>query len=69
VTIKIGDVLKSKINEDLHEIRRIEDGTVILEHQSGFAWITLKKETLDFYFEKVDGGNAYEDWRRRQIKI
>ncbi len=58
MTVEMGEILKSKITEDLHRVKKIEDTIVILEDESGFTSVSLRKENLDFYFEKVTGGGA-----------
>ncbi len=58
MTVEMGDILKSKITEDLHRVKKIEDAIVILEDESGFTSVSLRKENLDFYFEKINGGGA-----------
>ena len=53
-----GEILKSKITEDLHKVKKIEDKRVILENGNGSVWISLLEKDLGFYYEKMNGGDA-----------
>jgi hypothetical protein len=53
-----GEILKNKITRDNHMVKRIEGKRVILENNNGSVWISLRKEDLDFYYERVKGGDA-----------
>jgi hypothetical protein len=44
------EILKSKITQDVHMVKRIEDRRVILENGNGSVWISLRKKDLSFYF-------------------
>jgi hypothetical protein len=58
VTIEVGDILKSKITEDLYWVKKIGDSVVVLEDKSGLARVSIRKETIGLYFEKMIGGDA-----------
>ncbi len=51
-----GEILRSKITEDLHMVRKIEHGRVILENSNGTVWILLLKQSLGAYYEKIKEG-------------
>jgi hypothetical protein len=53
-----GELLKNKITQDIHMVKRIEDSGVILENSNGSVWISLRKRDLGFYYERVEGGDA-----------
>lgn len=53
-----GEILKSKITNDLHMVKKIEDTRVILENYNGSVWISLLEKDLGFYYEKVSGGDT-----------
>lgn len=53
-----GEILKNKITQDIHMVKRIEGKRVILESSSGSVWISLRKGDLEFYYERVEGGDA-----------
>ena len=53
-----GEILKSKITNDLHMVKKIEDIRVILENYNGSVWILLLEKDLGFYYEKVSGGDT-----------
>jgi len=49
-----GEVLKNRLTQDLFKIKKIEnEKVVILEHEKGFVRISLPKDHLEFFFEKV----------------
>ncbi len=53
---KKGEVLKSKITQDLFKIKKIEDEEVVmLEDEKGFVQIWLPKEQVGSMFEKIGG--------------
>ena len=52
-----GEILKSKITNDLHIVKRIEGTRVTLENYSGSIWISLFEKDLGFYYEKMGGGD------------
>ena len=58
MTVAVGEILKNKITEDLHEVKKIEDSIVVLEYKDGLVWISLRKKDLGFYYEKINGGDA-----------
>jgi hypothetical protein len=53
-----GEILKSKITNDLHMVKKIEDTRVILENYNGSVWISLLEKDLGFYYEKMSGGDT-----------
>jgi hypothetical protein len=53
-----GEILKSKITDDLHMVKKIEDTRVILENYNGSVWISLLENDLGFYYEKMSGGDT-----------
>ena len=53
-----GEILKNKFTEALYQVTRIGGSRVILENENGFVWISLRKEDLGFYYERVKGGDA-----------
>jgi hypothetical protein len=53
-----GEILKNKFTEALYQVTKIGDSRVILENENGSVWISLQKEDLNFYYERVKGGDA-----------
>jgi uncharacterized protein with ACT and thioredoxin-like domain len=53
-----GEILKSKITNDLHMVKKIQDTRVILENYNGSVWISLLEKDLGFYYEKMSGGDT-----------
>jgi hypothetical protein len=53
-----GEILKNKITQDIHMVKRIEGKRMILESRNGSVWISLRKGDLEFYYERVEGGDA-----------
>jgi len=53
-----GEILKSKITNDLHMVKKIEDTRVILENYNGSVCISLLEKDLGFYYEKMSGGDT-----------
>ncbi len=52
-----GEVLKNKITNDLHWVKKIGDERVILENQNGSISISVRKKDLNFYYEKIGSEN------------
>jgi hypothetical protein len=53
-----GEILKNKFTEALYQVTKIGDSRVMLENENGSVWISLRKEDLEFYYERVKGGDA-----------
>ena len=53
-----GEILKNKITNDLHKVKKIGGPRVILENKNGSVWISLPKKDLGFYYEKIIRGVA-----------
>lgn len=53
-----GEIMKSKFTEALYQVTKIGDSRVILGNENGSVWISLRKEDLNFYYERVKGGDA-----------
>jgi len=51
-----GEILKNKLTQDFFKVKKIEkEKMAMLEDEKGFIRIWLRKEDLDFFFEKVKG--------------
>ncbi len=48
-----GEILKNKITEDLHVVKKIENGRVTLENINGTVWVSLLEQNIEFYYEKI----------------
>jgi hypothetical protein len=53
-----GEILKNNMTQTIHMVKRIEVRRVILENSNGSVWILLRKKDLNFYYERVEGGDA-----------
>jgi hypothetical protein len=53
-----GEILKNKFTEALYQVTKIGDSRVMLENENGSVWISLRKEDLNFYYERIKGGDA-----------
>jgi hypothetical protein len=53
-----GEILKNKFTEALYQVTKIGDSRVILENENGSVWISLRKEDLNIYYERIKGGAA-----------
>jgi hypothetical protein len=46
------------VTNDLNQLTKIGNSRVILENKSGSVRISLRKEDLGFYYERIEGGDA-----------
>jgi|GEM_PF-3094644 len=53
-----GEVLKSKITNDLHMITKIDGTRVVLENGIGSVRISLERKDLELYYQKIERGDA-----------
>jgi len=53
-----GEILKSKITNDLHMITKIDGTRVVLENGIGSVRISLERRDLELYYQKIERGDA-----------
>jgi hypothetical protein len=53
-----GEILRNKITNHLHMVTKIDSARVVLENGIGSVRISLKKEDLELYYQKIRRGDA-----------